>query len=740
MTATTSSARIEMLEWALRYGRLGWPVFPLGVRSKFPMIPKDQGGRGCLDATTDEAQVREWWGRWPFANIGLATGHAFFAVDIDLKDGGDETWDNLRASHPALPETLEQTTGTGGRHILYRPPDFKVANSQDLIGDGIDVRGTGGYIVACPSIHPDTKRGYQWDGIRDPEEQPMADAPAWLLDKIRQVNNHKPITAEISNKIPVGSRHAFLVSKAGSLRRMGFTPDEIFAALEVVNQNRCSEPKPLKSIRQIADSMENYAPDARSMNLASAKPGRDSETPDLLSQHFSDYGNAQRVIALHGEQMRYSHIAENWLNWEGTHWLIDDGGRARWRSQHTIVEFGKQAMSTRNEDAAKFAAKCLNSQRISNALREAQPHLAIQPKDLDRDPYLLNCRNGAIELKTGRLREHRRQDFITRLAPVEYDPAARSELWQRALDQWTDGNRELQAFLQRAVGYSLTGDTGEEVLFFVHGPAAAGKSSFLEAIKATLGDYAKTADFDTFVQRKDVAIRNDIAELAGRRFVCSIEVDEGKKLAEGLVKMLTGGDTVRARFLYEEGFEFLPQFKLWLAANKAPKVRDDDAAMWRRILRIPFENVIAKDKRDPSVKKRLKDTSDAGPAILAWAVEGCLRWQEERLQVPPLVEQATEAYRLDMDPLRQFFEDCCVFGDGLKVTAARLHQEYETWCRQNGEREVTGKEFSERLRTRNCQPGKVWVLGKQNRGWHGIGVPGTESERDTSTPCDGSFG
>jgi phage/plasmid-associated DNA primase len=171
-----------------------------------------------------------------------------------------------------------------------------------------------------------------------------------------------------------------------------------------------------------------------------------------------------------------------------------------------------------------------------------------------------------------------------------------------------------------------------------------------------------------------------------------------------------------------------------LRIDKAPKVRDDDAAMWRRILRIPFENVIPKERRDPTVKKQLKDPNDAGPGILAWAVKGCLRWQEERLQVPPLVEQATEASRLDMDPLRQFFEDCCVFGNSLKVTAARLHQEYETWCRENGEREATGKEFSQRFRERNCQPGKV----NRQRGWHGIGVPGTEW--DTGTPRDGSFG
>lgn len=456
---------------------------------------------------------------------------------------------------------------------------------------------------------------------------------------------------------------------------------------------------------------------------------RPTELPNLIGHLFNDYGNAQRVITLHGAIMRYCHASETWLHWKDGHWATDEDGRARRQSQDTIIEFGKQAMALNNQNAAKFAASCLNSQRITNSLREAQPHLAITLKELDRDPFLFNCLNGTIELRTGRLREHRREDFITKLAPVNYNPAARSELWDRAIDEWTGGNKELQDFLQRAIGYSLTGDTREEVLFFVHGPAAAGKSSFLEAIKTHLGDYAKTADFDAFIQRRDFNVRSDIAELAGRRFVVSIEVDEGKRLAEGLIKMLTGGDTVRARFLYQEGFEFLPQFKLWLAANHAPKVRHDDSAMWRRILRIPFENVIPKDSRDPTVKARLKDPNAVGPAILAWAVEGCLRWQEERLQVPNVVEQATEEYRQDMDPLKQFFDDCCAFGNDLRVTAARLHQEYEIWCRENGERQITGKEFNQQLRARNCTPGKVWVLGKDNRGWFGLGVPPAEREK-----------
>jgi putative DNA primase/helicase len=367
---------------------------------------------------------------------------------------------------------------------------------------------------------------------------------------------------------------------------------------------------------------------------------------------------------------------------------------------------------------AAFARKCESTDRKRAALvsTQSEPGIPVLPEDFDKDPFLFNCFNGTIDLRTGEVVDHRRQDMITALAPVQYSTTARSALWERFLDEATDGNQELQEFLQRAVGYSLTGSVSEEKLFFVHGPGGSGKSTFLETIKTVLGDYAKTADFESFVARSQSGgVRDDIAELAGRRFVVSIEVDEGKKLAEGLTKLLTGGDTVRARFLYQEGFEFLPQFKLWLAANHAPKVKHDDSAMWRRILRIPFEHVIPKERRDPSVKARLKDVRESGPAILAWAVEGCLRWREEGLGIPAVVEDATEQYRLDMDPLRDFFADCCLFSETAWTTAKDLRKAYEGYCREHGEKHpLAPNEFAADLRARSCESdhrraGNVWL-------------------------------
>lgn len=452
-----------------------------------------------------------------------------------------------------------------------------------------------------------------------------------------------------------------------------------------------------------------------------------ASVPDsaLRAFPFTDSGNAERIARKFAGSIRYCAPQRSWYIWTGKRWEPDQTGEMLQRTKIIARELYEEAGRIEDADkrraCAEWARKCESAERRKAALFLAgsEPGIPILPAEFDAEPFALNCINGVVNLRTGELREHRPDDLITRLAPVEYDGAARSELWERFLDESTAGDKELRDFLQRAAGYSLTGSVREEVLFFVHGPAASGKSTFLETLKASFGDYAKVADFESFIARRDAgAIRNDIAELAGRRFVLSIEVDEGKKLAEGLVKLLTGGDTVRARFLYQEAFEFAPSFKLWLAANHAPRVRDTDSAMWRRILRLPFEHIVPKDRRDPRLKADLKDPTVSGPAILAWAIEGCLRWQEDGLCVPAVVERATEQYRLDMDPLRLFFDEKCDFAADARCSVASLRAAYETWAKESGERYVLdGRQFTERLTERGCS--KVRQHGGV-RAWQGI--------------------
>ncbi len=444
--------------------------------------------------------------------------------------------------------------------------------------------------------------------------------------------------------------------------------------------------------------------------------------------HYTDLGNARRMIARHGEDLRFV-PGLGWHAWNERRWRSDSDGEVMRRMKETVGALYAEAptLDDLNERQllVEHALASEREPRLTAAVELAQTELEIvaHVEDLDADPYLLNCLNGTIDLRTSELREHRREDLITKLSPVNYAAGATHPAWSTFLDDTTGGDPELGTFLQRCAGYSLSADTGEEKLFFAHGPAATGKTTFLEALKAALGDYARTADFETFLKRRgDAGIRNDIARLAGSRLVVSVEVDQGRELAEGLVKLITGGDKVSARFLYREAFEFRPTFKIWLAANHRPTVDAADGAMWRRILVIPFTHVVPERERDPALKRLLRSDPDAQAAILAWAVEGFRAWQEGGLAIPEVVRDHTGSYREENDPLADWIADYCVLGENRCATARDLRRSYEDWAKQNGEVALANAAWGAGLRARGCSAEKRQGV----RGWRGIAPKGVD--------------
>ena len=379
--------------------------------------------------------------------------------------------------------------------------------------------------------------------------------------------------------------------------------------------------------------------------------------------------------------------------------------------------------TTDGDDLWKHARRSEGRARIEAAIALAQSELRViaRANELDAEPYLLTVENGTLDLRNGELDVHDRAHLITKLAPVVYETGAHDPRWERFLAETTQGDVELLDFLQRFAGYCLTGDTSEEVLLFAHGPTATGKSTLLDALKGTLGEYAVTADFETFVRRRDGGgPRSGLAQLAGARLVTSLEVDKGKELAEALVKALTGGDPVRASFLYSDSFEYVPAFKLCLAANHAPTVSDDDDAIWRRILRVPFEHQVPPERRDRGLKAYLRRPN---AAILAWALEGSLAWQAHGLGVPRAVNDATAAYRADMDPLSDFVAERCVLAPGARVSTAALWGAYLDWARDGLEREMLSRQgLAERLQTRHVRAQRARLDGRVTRFWSGIGL------------------
>ena len=446
----------------------------------------------------------------------------------------------------------------------------------------------------------------------------------------------------------------------------------------------------------------------------------------------SDRGNAERLVDKHGASIRYCHTTAAWYAWDGQRWRLDTTG-AVVRLAKAVVRSIHDELSSiddqkKREDLFRFAQSSENAQKIRAMLESAQTEapVAITQDAFDTDPWAFNCLNGTVDLRTGELRPHDRADMITKMAPVVYAPDAELALWDKCLDEWTDGDSALAAFLACTAGQALTGDTSAEQLILILGDTNTGKSTFIESIKSTIGEYATTADFETFLQRSFTGgPRPDIARLAGARLVTSSETDEGKRLAQGLLKQLTGGEKMTARKLYHEACEFRPQFKLWLAANHAPKVKHDDGAMWRRIVKVPFDAVVPEAKRDPHVKATLTDPAIAGAAILAWAVRGCLDWQRFGLTIPPSVRQATEEYRHEQDPLREFITQYCVLDKDAWTSSSDLRTAYEAWGAENGIKTlylVNGKAWGAGLGERGCEKRRKRVAGRTTHGWDGIGI------------------
>jgi putative DNA primase/helicase len=313
---------------------------------------------------------------------------------------------------------------------------------------------------------------------------------------------------------------------------------------------------------------------------------------------------------------------------------------------------------------------------------------------LDADPMVFNVLNGTLDLRTGDLRPHDPKQLITKLSPVAYEPGSKAPRWQAFLHRVFAGDAETIAFFQRAVGYSLTGDTSEQVFFVAHGSGQNGKSVAFGAIERVLADYAFDADFSTFVPRRITGPRNDIAAMVGARFVAAIESEAGERLDESVVKRLTGGDAITARFLYKEFFTFKPQAKIWLVSNYKPTIRGTDFAMWRRVRLIPFAVTIPEAERDPNLLKALEAEL---PGILGWMVEGALAWQREKLGMAPAVRDATEGFRAEADTIARFLRERCVKAPEAEVGSVELYTGFGAWCQSVGEIAGSHRDFNQHL-------------------------------------------
>lgn len=465
-----------------------------------------------------------------------------------------------------------------------------------------------------------------------------------------------------------------------------------------------------------------YSPTAPKDDDFSVNISTSEKTQKLKLYSFDDTGNAQRMADMFGEKIGFNYNDKRWMLYDKTKWIYDTTGFI-----NSLIDKSLEAMKGEAEYYEKYDAendtemkkefdkhykKSRNHNTKTALEKEVQHYVPVTPNYFDRHKMLLNTPSGVIDLNTFEIREVTPKDYFTKSVNACYTKNANCPTWIKFLYEIFDNDEDLIKYIQKAVGYSLTGSTEEQCAFFLYGNGRNGKSTFIDIIRELFGDYAQNIQPETIMVRNNNAINSDIARLKGARFVTSVEPNEGLKLNEGLLKQLTGGDIVTARKLYAEEFEFKPEFKLWMATNHKPIIRGTDLGIWRRVHMIPFKIIVAEEDVDKKLKDKLLKELDG---IFLWALKGLAMYNKEGLIMPSAVKQAVDEYKKEMDVVSRFLNECTEKAFAKSVKASDLYRIYTQWCSQNGEYQMSNTKFGKEI-SQKCE--RV----KRRDGWYYTGM------------------
>lgn len=708
------------LESAIAYTRRGWRVIPVPFGEKSPRL----GGWQRLRLT--EADLPHHFDGRP-QNIGVLLGEpsgGLVDVDLDCPEA------------VALADELLPATGlVFGRpskprsHRFYRceaPP--KTRPFKDIDGAVlVELRATGAQTIVPPSAHPSGET-VEWHA----NEDPALVAPDELLRAVKRLAAGALLARHWPKR---GSRHDAALALAGALARAGWDQDETARFVEAVARAAGDEEATTDRHRAALSTFETMTKGEPVTGLPTLADLLGREVidqaigwlglEDATSGHRStDLGNAERLVERHGQDLRYCYSWGKWLVWDGTRWRVDDTGEVERRAKETARSLSTEAVALpgrrRRKEVMAWARKSESGYRISQAvlLARSERSIAMTADQFDRDPWLLNVANGTLDLRTGELRPHRREDLLTKLVPVEYNPKARAPRWEQFLREVFEDDEEAIAAVQRAVGYTLTGDTSEQVFFFCHGTGANGKTSLLNILRELLGEYATWTPFSTFQSGGEARGHSDqLMDLEGRRLVVSAEKRTVGKLSEDVLKVLAGQEPITGSRKYERTRTFQPVCKVWLAANTLPRVDDVTDGFWRKVVLIPFARRFPEEQQDRRLAEKLRGEL-AG--ILAWGVQGCLAWQRDGLQVPKKFLQARDDWRHENDPLADFLDEC-PREPSAQVLVSDLFAAYQTWCTKHHVFQgiKTTRAFSQVVQAHGIEK----VHTRRGKAFQGIGLP-----------------
>jgi putative DNA primase/helicase len=701
----------QMRNAALKYAERGFPVFPLHYPSekgcscekktecdRIGKHPRIKGWNNA--ATTKPEKIKKWWTETPDANIGIITGtrSSLLIVDVDIKSNTHEPLHKLKANYPAVDKTATVKSGGGGFHFYFKSDDPDLKNSVGMLAENVDIRANGGYIIAPPSLHRSGKR-YEWSSKLDNIQHAPTKLIQDLVNLKADVKKNKQQKSSIKNKgatIKSGSRNEELTSIAGKLRSEGKEYDEILKNIDEINSTKCLPPLEFSEVEGICKSVMRYKPH-----------DIDSEIKEKLNS--TDYVIAEILYERNKSELLFDVERSVYLIYTGSYWLVDYNNHYLEGRIGQLQSYFKEQATSENDSAEKkrliaCAKRCSNItsiRSIASILHIAVQSIRIETNSLDANGDLLNFPNGTLELSTQRLRQHNPEDRITSVMSYNYDPEAKCPTWINFLNTMFEGDEEIIQFIKKALGYTLSNDQSLQCFFFLYGVGKNGKSTLLETVRKLIGKYSVKAPVSCITYKKyGDGIPNDVARFAGKRLVLFSEIAQGLKLDEAKMKDFTGGDTITARFLRQEYFDFSPTHTIWMYGNYRPIIVGTDEGIWRRIMLIHCPHIVSEDEHIPDLDEKLTNEL---PGILNWCLAGYKSYLQngKKITEPESVRNARLEYRSESDITSQFLNDKCVLSFSKTIRYSYLYNEYTQWCKDMNRPPLSSRKLSAYLKSNN---------------------------------------